>query len=318
MKFGRIKIIPVFIVVLLLLFSDITLIVNADELKVGSVKGLPEKLVVLDDNGQSVSENGEYYFHVENMKVAETYSKRIQIMNLREDATYQITFQALPLTNEGNIDLENECRCTIYLDDKMVYYGKVTGDGEPNITDSPLSLGFYDPGESHILTVYVRWNGTNGKGHVDYGARLVDKSGTAVIREKSGKAEIEGETTFKWIFFAEVKKSNADESKTTISEVSPDESDLPGPESDTDFSGGGSANQESPETSPGTPVKPRHDDPNNPIATGETIAYIAIGVIMTATLLLAILVLGRKKKKEKKKSSNKSDKKQIKMKNKRS
>ena len=60
MKFGGIKIIPVFIVVLLLLFSDITLIVNADELKVCSVKGLPEKLVVLDDNGQPVSENGEY------------------------------------------------------------------------------------------------------------------------------------------------------------------------------------------------------------------------------------------------------------------
>ena len=56
--------------------------VNADKLAVGSVEGLPEKLVVLDDKGNSVSDNGEYFFQVENMKAGETYTKKIQIMNL--------------------------------------------------------------------------------------------------------------------------------------------------------------------------------------------------------------------------------------------
>ena len=53
----------------------------ADELRAGTVAGLPEKLVVLDDKGNSVSENGEYYFQVEGMKASEHYTKKIQIMN---------------------------------------------------------------------------------------------------------------------------------------------------------------------------------------------------------------------------------------------
>ena len=295
MKTGKKKIIPVFIMVFLYIFANITLIVNAEQLKVGSVKGLPEKLVVLDDNGQSVSENGEYFFSVENMQAATTYSKKIQIMNLREDASYIITLRAQPLTNTGEIDLENECKCSIYLDNKMVYYGKVSGEGEPDIRNDAVSLGTYSPGESRIMTVYIRWNGTDAGGEIDNGARIVDRNGTSVVREKSGQSQISGETTFKWIFYAEVKHSGADESKGTISEISTYESDIPGNTSDSESGGSGEGTSERPDPTD------RHDDPNNPIATGETIAYVAIGVIMTGTLLLAVLVLGRKKKKEKKK-----------------
>ena len=40
----------------------------------GAVKGLPERLAALDDEGNHVnSESGEYFFHVENMKFGETY-----------------------------------------------------------------------------------------------------------------------------------------------------------------------------------------------------------------------------------------------------
>lgn len=296
MKSGRKKLIPVFIVVLLLALCNFTLIISADELKVGSVKGLPEKLVVLDDNGQSVSENGEYFFEVEDMQAAETYSKKIQIMNLREDASYIITLRAQPLTNVGEIDLENECVCSIYIDNKIIYYGKVSGEGEPDIRDKAVSLGTYAPGESHVMTVYVRWNGTDAGGEIDNGARIVDYNGTSVVREKSGESHISGETTFKWIFYAEVKRSDADQSQGTISEITPDDSNIPGQTSDMDMSGSGQGGNQS-----NDPSRPHHTDPNNPIATGETIAYVAIGVIMTGTLLLAVLVFGRKKKKEKKK-----------------
>ena len=132
--------------------------VNADKLAVGSVEGLPEKLVVLDDKGNSVSDNGEYFFQVENMKAGETYTKKIQIMNLREDATYAIYFNAQPLTKSGEIDLEEECKCNIYMNDKTVYYGKITGEGTPDMRDTPLNLGLYEPGDSRVLTVEIRWN----------------------------------------------------------------------------------------------------------------------------------------------------------------
>ena len=45
-----------------LLMSMSVMTAYADELRAGTVAGLPEKLVVLDDNGNSVSENGEYFF----------------------------------------------------------------------------------------------------------------------------------------------------------------------------------------------------------------------------------------------------------------
>ena len=56
------KLIAVLLTAVLLLSFSVA--ANADELRAGTVAGLPEKLVVLDDNGNSVSENGEYFFEV--------------------------------------------------------------------------------------------------------------------------------------------------------------------------------------------------------------------------------------------------------------
>ncbi len=187
------------------MLSACSLTVYADELRAGSVKGLPEKLVVLDDKGNSVSENGEYYFSVENMQAGEHYTKKVQIMNLREDASYHIHFMAQKVSTSGEIDLENDCQCDITLDNNLVYQGKVTGEGNPDIRYEPLDLGYYGPGESHAMNIDIVWN-DSGKygGNIDNGARLVDKNGTTVIRESSGVTHVEGEVVFKWIFTAVV------------------------------------------------------------------------------------------------------------------
>ena len=292
MKKKKYKLIPVFLIVVFFFLNNFTLLVSADELKVGSVKGLPEKLVVLDDNGQSVSENGEYFFTVENMNQGEVYTKKIQIMNLREDASYKITFKAQPLEKSGEIDLEEGCECDIFIDNILIYYGKVTGEGIPDIRDNALSLGTYKPGESHTMKVEVVWKGTDAGNAIDEGAKLVDRSGTTVLREPSGKRHIEGEVKFKWIFYAEVTDSDA-----TISRVSkPDNSII---NSGDDSDGGSKIDVDIPDE----PSRP--SDPGIPdvIQTGETIAFVAIGAVMFATLLLIVLVLKKKKKKKKKADS---------------
>ena len=57
----------------------------------GAVKGLPERLAALDDQGNAVnSATGEYFFHVEDMEYGVEYTKIVQLMNLREDAAYNI------------------------------------------------------------------------------------------------------------------------------------------------------------------------------------------------------------------------------------
>ena len=260
------KLISVVLAAALLFCMNVT--AYAAKLSSGSVQGLPEKLVVLDDKGQSVSENGEYYFQVENMQVGETYTKKIQLMNLREDTNYRITFRAQPLTKSGEIDLENECSCEISLDDKMVYSGKVTGEGTPDIRDNALSLGNFEPGESHVMKVDVKWNGTSAGGFIDNGERIVDTGGTTVIREKSGQNEISGETTFQWSFYAQVEDTHGDYSSTS--------SDDGGSEIYPKPSGGGTI--------------------IGFVQTGEVVAWTAIIIIMTATLILIILLAGKKKK----------------------
>ena len=199
-----------------LLMSMSVMTAYADELRAGTVAGLPEKLVVLDDNGNSVSENGEYFFEVQDMTPGENYVKNIQIMNLREDASYHIYFNAQPMAKYGDIDLEEECVLTLYLNERVVYQGKVTGDGVPDVRDEPLDLGKYGPGESRVLRAEIVWNATFSQGGaIDEGHRIYDFDGVKVVREKTGKTHIEGEVIFKWIFTAVGDAPPVDQSSGT-------------------------------------------------------------------------------------------------------
>ena len=237
--------------------------VFADELRAGTVAGLPEKLVVLDDAGRSVSENGEYFFEVEGMQANEVYTKKIQIMNLREDAAYRIFFNAQRISTTGEINLEEECICTVYLDGAVIYKGKITGEGEPDIRETPLSLGYYHSGESRIMQVDIVWPNDvdHGNFEIDNGARIVDSKGTTIVREKTGKSHIEGETIFKWIF-------------TAVTDLDP----VPHPSG--------------PDTS----------TPSDHVKTGETITFIAAGVMAVALVFMVLFAVTKNKKKGQKKA----------------
>lgn len=276
----------IFVVFAAVLIFCMNVTAYAVPLSSGSVQGLPEKLVVLDENGQSASENGEYFFIVENMQAGLTYTKNIQLMNLRDDASYKISFRAEPLTKSGEIDLENECSCEISIDGETVYSGKVTGEGTPDIRDNALSLGNFEPGESHVMKVDVKWNGTSAGGFIDNGERIVDTGGTTVIREKSGQNEISGETTFQWSFYAQVEDTHI----TELSEPDPPSDSGSGTESSylrTSSDDGGSEIYPKP-SGGGTII--------DFVQTGEVVAWTAIIIIMTAALILIILLASKKKK----------------------
>ena len=172
----------------------------------GTVAGLPEKLTVMDSGGNSVSsDTGEYFFYVEDMQPDVDYTKEIQIMNLREDKAYHIYFYAEPLSQSGEIDLEANTTATFTLGGETVFTGSVSGiatDGSVDLSAEPIDLGYYEPGDSGTLTCTVTWDGTGLDGFADYGERLVDSSGTQVIRSGNGTVYVEGEVTFRWIFYA--------------------------------------------------------------------------------------------------------------------
>lgn len=194
------KVSVMFMAALLFCFSITAL---AEQLPDGELAGLPEKLVIMDSEGNSVSENGEYFFIVEDMKAGEQYTKNIQVMNMREDKAYDIYFKIEPVSKQGEIDLEEECTATITIGDEKVYEGKVSGK-DSSISEKGIGLGNYVPGQSRNLQCTVVWNGTDAGGHIDYGEKIISSEGTTIVREKNGDECISGEVEFRWIFYANV------------------------------------------------------------------------------------------------------------------
>ena len=189
-----------------LLFAPSVRAAAAVQLPDGAVKGLPSDLTAMDSEGNVVSSStGEYFFHVEDMTYGETYTKDVQLMNLREDKAYHIYFYVEPVSKTGEIDLEKEVDCTMSLDGEKFFEGNVNGKGNIDLTENVKDLGYYQPGESHTLSCSVVWSGLDeDMKHLNEGERFVTDKGTTIVRDKDGDRHVEGEIIFKWIFYAAV------------------------------------------------------------------------------------------------------------------
>ena len=189
-----------------LLFFPLSRTAAAVQLPEGAVKGLPEALSAMDSDGNSVSSStGEYFFHVEDMVYGETYTKDVQLMNLREDKAYHLYFYVEPVSKNGEIDLEDEVDCTMSLDGEQFFTGNVNGKGNIDLTQEVKDLGYYKPGDSHTLTCSVVWSGLEEDMlYIDEGEKLVTDKGITIVRDKDGDRHVEGEIIFKWIFYAAV------------------------------------------------------------------------------------------------------------------
>lgn len=189
-----------------LLFSVPAQTSAAVQLPDGAVKGLPSDLTAMDSDGNVVSSStGEYFFHVEDMTYGETYTKDVQLMNLREDKAYHIYFYVEPVSQNGEIDLEEEVECTMSLDGEQFFEGNVNGKGNIDLTQEIQDLGYYQPGDSHTLSCSVVWSGlSEDSSHIDEGSRIVTDKGITIVRDKNGDRHVEGEIIFKWIFYAAV------------------------------------------------------------------------------------------------------------------
>ena len=169
----------------LLSVMSISFSAGAEDLPKGSVKGIPEGFYVMDEDGKSVSQNGEYCVDISNMQPGETYTKVLSIQNLI-NTPYTLTMSAAPISSKGNLDLEKHTNLKLYLDGKLIYDGKVTGEGNVNMNTSLLDLGEIVSGQSKELKAEILWNGDG----------LKDIEGQEYL----------GKVDFKWIFEAALKK----------------------------------------------------------------------------------------------------------------
>jgi hypothetical protein len=157
----------------------------------GSVQGLPQNIIVMDDEGHS-PEDGELYIYLPNMLPGEKYTKDVTISNVRDDAVYSIFMKATPNYNGGDVDLLNETECKLYLDDKLIYQGLVNGDGTPNMQDEGIDLGgVYQSGETRTLHAEFVWN-------------ITDETQDFVDKYNDELKDYYGIVSFNWIFYAQV------------------------------------------------------------------------------------------------------------------
>jgi hypothetical protein len=155
----------------------------------GAVKGLPQNLLVLDEAGNS-PQDGELYIYIEDMMPREVYTKDITLMNARDDAIYSIYMTAENNYTSGEVDLLTETTCRLWLDDELIYEGRVDGVGTPNMHTNGIDLGGkFDTGETRKLHAEFCWN-------------ITDATEDMINKYSSEDKDYYGEVSFKWIFYA--------------------------------------------------------------------------------------------------------------------
>jgi LPXTG-motif cell wall-anchored protein len=125
-----------------------------------------------------------------------------------------------PISQTGEINLQDWCSYAIYLDNSKIYEGGETGNDAIDLTQTHLDLGLYKPGSSRTMQVDVVWDQGEYGDLVNGGKRLVDIDGEHILEEPSGVDYVEGETTFRWIFYAVVEPQSTPSSSSSHSHSS--------------------------------------------------------------------------------------------------
>jgi len=113
---------------------------------------LPPGVLIGDQSGLTVSESGEYFINADSLEAGDVITKQLEIRNL-ESYTYNIFMRAEPLEETGPLHLLNEVKCTLTLDGKVLYDGRVRGDEGFNMILESLDLGTYESGKQRTLII---------------------------------------------------------------------------------------------------------------------------------------------------------------------
>jgi len=121
---------------------------------------LPRGLLIGDQDGISADEHGYYYIDWRGLLPGDVARKTLTIHNLEMGhenpesiIPYTVFLLSEPLFSRGPIDLLDRVHLTLRLEGKVIYDGRVYGDGKPNMVEIPLNLGEYAVGVRRTLDV---------------------------------------------------------------------------------------------------------------------------------------------------------------------
>jgi len=117
-----------------------------------AAENLPAGILVGDQDGIHTNTQGEYFIDAEGLEPGDVIAKQLIIRNT-ESYTYKISMTAEPLEETGPLKLLDEVRCTLKLDGKLLYDGRVRGDDGINMILNALDLGSYQSGDQRTLDI---------------------------------------------------------------------------------------------------------------------------------------------------------------------
>jgi len=118
---------------------------------------LPAGMLIGDQNGIHVDAQGEYFISADALEAGDVITKRLTIQNT-EPYSYKLSMTAEPLEETGPLRLLDEVRCTLKLDGKVLYDGRVRGNDGTDMIRNALDLGTYQTGEQKTLDITLTVN----------------------------------------------------------------------------------------------------------------------------------------------------------------
>jgi len=94
---------------------------------VAAAANLPDGFLVGDDEGITISKNGGYFFHLEDLQPGDTITRKLIVKNTR-DEDYHLTLTIEPKSKSGKIDLVEKMSMTILSNDRVIYSGNLSSD----------------------------------------------------------------------------------------------------------------------------------------------------------------------------------------------
>ena len=113
---------------------------------------LPAGLLISDQDGIHVTRDGEYFINADGLEAGDVITKRLVIHNT-EPYSFNLSMTAEPLSETGPLRLLNEVRCTLRMDGRTLYDGRVRGDDGIDMIRRALDLGSFRSGDQKTLEI---------------------------------------------------------------------------------------------------------------------------------------------------------------------
>lgn len=114
---------------------------------VHGAEGLPEGVIIGDDSGLKVGEDGKYFIEHTDIRPGLVFEKKISISNYSQTpGVFRLQLEMKRDKTSGEIDLMEAIQVTLKQDGKSIYTGDLTGNGK-----QVIDLGNFKTGQQGTL-----------------------------------------------------------------------------------------------------------------------------------------------------------------------